>query len=297
MAIVLDGKALASRIIERLKIEVDRAEKGRPPGLGVILVGDNAASQVYVSNKEKAAHKAGFITFDKKLPSASTQKDVRAVIEEFNQDHKVDGILLQLPLPKGLDANLLLDAIAPAKDADGLHPFNQGLLQRGEGVVQPCTPAGAMRLIDMAYARIGGDLTERAEYEKVDLGGKRAVVVGRSILVGKPVATMLLQRNATITIGHSKTKDLPSLVREADIVIAAVGSPELIRGDWVKKGAIVIDVGINRLPEGKLVGDVAYEEIKDHCGAITPVPGGVGPMTIAMLLENTYRAFKLHERL
>jgi len=297
MAIILDGKALAERIVQRLKIEVDRSQKGRAPGLGVILVGDNAASQVYVSNKEKAAHKAGFVTIDKRLPASSTQKDVRLVIEEFNQDHKIDGILLQLPLPKGLDANLLLDTISPSKDADGLHPFNQGLLQRGEGVVQPCTPAGALRLIDMAFARLGGDFTERAEYEKADLSGKSAIVVGRSILVGKPVATMLLQRNATVTVGHSKTKDLPSLVREADVVIAAVGSPELIRGDWIKKGAIVIDVGINRSPEGKLVGDVAFDEAKDRCGAITPVPGGVGPMTIAMLLENTYRAFMLHERL
>lgn len=297
MTLTLDGKALSQRIIDRLRRDVDAASKGRPPGLGVILVGDNQASQVYVSNKEKAALKAGFVTIDRRLPTSASQGEVLDVIESFNKDHKIDGILLQLPLPKGLDANLLLDAILPAKDADGLHPFNQGLLQRGEGIVHPCTPAGAMRLIDMAYAHQSGDRTEKAEYDKADLSGKRAVVIGRSILVGKPLATMLLQRNATVTVSHSKTKDLPALVSEADIVCAAVGAPKLIKGDWIKKGAVVIDVGINRLPDGKLVGDVDFEEAKSRASAITPVPGGVGPMTIAMLLENTYKAFRLHERL
>lgn len=288
---ILDGKALAALIVEDLssRVRALKGPAGRAPGLGVILVGENPASKTYVHNKEQAARKAGFETFNQTLPADATEGDVREAIHSYNLDTRVDGILLQLPLPKNIKADPCLDLIAPEKDADGLHPLNQGLLVRGDGIIRPCTPAGVMRLIDVAFdpqASGGVRLSPPA-----DLGGKKAIVIGRSILVGKPLATMLLQRNATVIMAHSKTVDLPALSATCDIVVAAVGVPLLVKAAWVKKGAVVIDVGINRGSDGKLVGDVEFAETRPVASAITPVPGGVGPMTIAMLLENTFQIY------
>lgn len=288
---ILDGKALSKCIVEDLFARVSGAEArvGRKPGLGVILVGDNPASKTYVANKEQAARKAGFETFDFRLPPEASEAEVREAIENFNHDSRVDGILLQLPLPKHLAANPCLDLIDPKKDADGLHPWNQGLLVRGDGFVKPCTPAGAMKLIDLALDEECGEGVRLSP--EADLGGRSAIVIGRSILVGKPMGTLLLQRNATVTMAHSRTPGLDKLTATFDIVIAAVGVPKLVKGSWVKEGAVVIDVGINRTGEGKLVGDVDFEAASSRASSITPVPGGVGPMTIAMLLENTYQIY------
>ena len=285
---ILDGKWLASVLQAQIRAEVDRLKQqaGRVPGLGVILVGDNPASHAYVSTKERVAVECGFAKFDYRLPADTTYEKVLAAIRELNADSRVDGILLQLPLPKHIDANKLLDQIDPHKDADGLHPYNQGLLQRGQGLLRPCTPMGAMKLLDLGFA------TSETHFPAVDLTGMHAVVVGRSILVGKPIAALLLERNATVTIAHSKTKDLPAVCRSADVLVAAVGVPNLVKADWVKPGAIVLDVGINRLPNGKLTGDVDFEAVKSKCRAITPVPKGVGPMTVCMLMQNTLLAFK-----
>jgi len=208
------------------------------------------------------------------------------VIEGYNRSAEVDGILLQLPLPKHLDSAPLLNLILPQKDADGLHPFNQGLLMRGMDGLRPCTPSGVLKLIDLAYAPEGA-----APPPERDLSGKRALVIGRSILVGKPVALMLLQRNATVTLAHSRSPDLAGLCRQADIIVAAVGAAGLVRGDWVSPGAVVIDVGMNRTAEGTLTGDVVFDELRERCAALTPVPGGVGPMTVAMLMYNTLQAY------
>lgn len=288
---ILDGKALSKLIVEDLNKRVGAisGEIGRVPGLGVILVGDNPASHTYVSNKEKSAKAAGFETFDLRLPADATEEDVKRAILDFNEDKRVDGILLQLPLPKHLKSDVLLDLISPKKDADGLHPLNQGLLVRGDGIIHPCTPAGVMRMIDLAYDSSANEQVWLSP--PADLGGKRAIVIGRSILVGKPMGTLLLQRNATVTMAHSKTNDLAGLCATCDIIVAAVGVPKLVKGTWVKKGAVVIDVGINRGEDGKLVGDVDFESAKAQASSITPVPGGVGPMTIAMLLENTYKIY------
>jgi methylenetetrahydrofolate dehydrogenase (NADP+) / methenyltetrahydrofolate cyclohydrolase len=294
---ILDGKWLAGQYhnVIRAEVEALKAKKGRVPGLGVILVGDNPASKAYVGNKEKVAKKqCGFETFDIFLPADASASDVAKAISTYNSQATVDGILLQLPLPKHLDEKPLLDSILPHKDADGLHPHNQGLMQRGDGRLQSCTPLGCMKLIDLAFSNHdpsdGTSLS--AELPEVDLSGKSAVVIGRSILVGKPVAAMLLDRNATVTIAHSRTTNLAEVVKSADIVVAAVGRPLMVKGDWIKPGAVVIDVGINRVESGALVGDVDYEEAAKRASAITPVPGGVGPMTVAMLMYNTLQAYK-----
>lgn len=282
VAKILDGKNLAKKIQSRLQIDIQAkiAEKKRPPGLAVLMVGDNPASAVYVKNKEKSCQKIGMKSFGKHFPTNTSQEELTTVIEELNHDPNVDGILVQLPLPNHFDSVALLHKIAPEKDADGLHPVNLGKLVRGEKGLRSCTPAGVMEILK--------------EYN-IELAGKKAVVVGRSILVGKPLALMLLEENATVTIAHSKTANLGEVCREADILIAAVGKPEMITADMVKPNAVVIDVGINRLetPDGKgrLVGDVAYNEVKQIASYITPVPGGVGPMTVAMLLKNTYESY------
>ncbi|KKJ00594.1 bifunctional methylenetetrahydrofolate dehydrogenase/methenyltetrahydrofolate cyclohydrolase FolD [Prochlorothrix hollandica] len=275
---ILDGKALAAKVRQALGDRVQQIQGPgvRPPGLAVVMVGDNPASAVYVRNKENACAKVGIASFGQTLPATATQAEVAALIDALNRDDRVDGILVQLPLPPHLDAVALIQSIDPAKDADGLHPLNLGKLLRGEPGLRSCTPAGVMALL--------------AEYG-LEGNGKEAVVVGRSMLVGKPLALMLLEANATVTVAHSRTPDLGAVIRRADIVVAAVGVPQLITAEMVKPGAIVVDVGINRvlLPEGgsALVGDVDFASVAAVAGWITPVPGGVGPMTVAMLLQNT----------
>ena len=296
---ILDGKWLAQSLHKNIKSEVLCLKQniGRAPGLAVILVGDNPASKAYVGRKEKVAKKeCSFETFDYYLPKNSSDTELKEIIAALNKNSAVDGILLQLPLPKHLHQNVLLDLIAADKDADGLHPLNQGFLQRGQGKLRPCTPVGAMRLIDLAYSEYESGQTDFSyeNLKSVDLTGRTAVVIGRSILVGKPVAALLLERNATVILTHSKTKDLNKVVATADIVVAAVGVPLLVKADWVKPGAIVIDVGINKTSEGKIVGDVDFENVQANCFAITPVPGGCGPMTVAMLMYNTLQAYKSH---
>jgi len=282
-ALILNGKALAQKIQQELKAKIAtlQPKMGRPPGLAVIMVGDNPASAVYVRNKERSCEKVGIASFGKHFPANVTETELENVIDELNQDEKVDGILIQLPLPSQFDSVALLHKIAPQKDADGLHPVNLGHLVRSETGLRSCTPAGVMALLD--------------EYN-IEIEGKNAVVVGRSILVGKPLALMLLDRNATVTIAHSRTKNLAEITRNADILIGAVGKPQLIKADMVKKGAVVIDVGINRIesPEGKfkIVGDVDFEGVSQVAQAITPVPGGIGPMTVAILLQNTVLSYE-----
>ena len=288
---ILDGKALASRIHKKLHTEVDNyVQQGkRQPGLAVVLVGENPASKTYVANKEKTAtQKCGFKSFNAILAEDATQEEVAAAISKFNNNPEVDGILMQLPLPKHLDSTSLLNLISPEKDVDGLHPVNQGLLMRGLAGIRPCTPLGIMKLLDLAYQDDGCEEDAPA----ADLSGLKAVVIGRSILVGKPVSMLLLERNATVTVVHSRTKEGAKICREADIIVAAVGVSQMVTKEWVSKGSIVIDVGINRLSDGKLVGDVDFEGVKELCRAITPVPGGVGPMTVAMLMANTFDAYK-----
>lgn len=280
----IDGKQIAADLRAAIALGVDELEEAHrvTPGLAVVLVGEDPASQVYVRNKAKATLEAGMKSFEHKLPATTTQAELLEIVQRMNADDSIDGILVQLPLPKHIDANAVLDAIHPDKDVDGFHPINAGRLAIGRPGLVPCTPSGSMRLI-------------RAVEPK--LAGKHAVVIGRSNIVGKPMAQLLLAADCTVTIAHSKTTDLPAMARQADILIAAVGRPEMVSGDWVKPGAIVIDVGINRVPAAdgktKLVGDVHYQSAAEKAGAITPVPGGVGPMTIACLLENTLRAAKL----
>ncbi len=283
MAIIIDGKALAKKMQKAIAEEVAQLQTkyGRPPGLAVLMVGDNPASAAYVRNKETACHKAGIVSFGKHFPASATQTELEQIIDELNADDRVDGILIQLPLPENLDAIALLNRLDPDKDADGLHPNNLGKLARGEEGLRSCTPAGVMELLAEA---------------KIDLAGKNAVVIGRSILVGKPVALMLLEANATVTIAHSRTKNLAEITRKADILIAAIGRPEFVTADMVKPDAVVIDVGINRITdyEGKsrLVGDVDLASVSDVAAQITPVPGGVGPMTVTMLLHNTVCSYR-----
>jgi methylenetetrahydrofolate dehydrogenase (NADP+) / methenyltetrahydrofolate cyclohydrolase len=280
---ILDGKALAEQIQTELKQEIQQLQPqiGRPPGLAVVMVGDNPASAAYVRNKERSCANLGIASLGKHLPSDTSQAELADLIQSLNRDQVVDGILVQLPLPPGLDADSLLQAIAPEKDADGLHPINLGHLVRGEAGLRSCTPAGVMRLL---------------EHEKIEIAGKHAVVVGRSILVGKPVALMLLEANATVTIAHSRSQNLAEIIRSADILVAAVGRPHLITQDMVKPQAVVVDVGINRItdPDGKsrLVGDVDFANVRNVAEYITPVPGGIGPMTVAMLLANTILSYK-----
>ncbi len=276
----IDGKAFAARLRERLgeRALEFAAKAGRKPGLAVVLVGDDPASQVYVGSKGKATVAANMESSEHRLPADTSEADLLALVEQLNNDKSVDGILVQLPLPDHLDEQSIIASISPDKDVDGFHVINAGRLSVGQSGFVPCTPLGCMMLL---ADRLG------------DLSGLEAVVIGRSNIVGKPMAQLLVDANATVTIAHSRTKDLPAVVRRADIVVAAVGRAEMIRKDWLKDGATVIDVGINRLPpepgteKGKLVGDVAFNEASEVAGAITPVPGGVGPMTIAVLLRNT----------
>lgn len=279
---IIDGKAIARRRQAQIaqRIAEYRERTGKVPGLAVIMVGDNPASASYVKNKETACERVGMLSLGSHLPADATQTQLTELIDQLNQDDRVHGILVQLPLPPHLDAPALLHRIHPDKDADGLHPHNLGKLLRGEAGLRSCTPAGVMVLL----AETGIDPT-----------GKQAVVVGRSILVGKPLSLMLLEKNATVTIAHSHTRDLAAMTRQADILVAAVGRPELITADMVKPGAVVIDVGINRITDyegnSRLVGDVNYQQVAPIASYITPVPGGVGPMTVTMLLENTLYAF------
>lgn len=283
----IDGKAFAEAL--RAKIAAAAGEfalsAGRRPGLAVVLVGEDAASQVYVGAKGRACEEAGIASFEHRLPATTSGAELLTLVERLNRDPEVDGILVQLPLPAGIDEQAVIAAIDPDKDVDGFHVINAGRLSVGQAGFVPCTPLGCLMLLQ---DHLG------------DLSGLEAVVIGRSNIVGKPMAQLLTDANATVTIAHSRTRDLPAVVRRADIVVAAVGRPEMVRADWIKPGATVIDVGINRLaPEegkakGRLVGDVAYAEALDVAGAITPVPGGVGPMTIAVLLRNTLVAAHRH---
>lgn len=274
---LIDGKAIAASVRAKVKEEVAAfsARTGVRPGLTVILVGENPASQVYVRNKGKAASDAGLLSRQIDLPASTPESELLDLVARLNADDTVHGILVQLPLPKRIDESKVIEAIDPRKDVDGLHPMNAGCLFTGRTAFIPCTPYGVLTMLD---------------HEKLELKGKHAVVVGRSNLVGKPAAILLLSRHATVTICHSRTVDLPSVVRTGDVVVAAVGRAEMIRGSWIKPGAVVIDVGMNRNAAGKLCGDVAFDEAKEVAGRITPVPGGVGPMTIAMLLRNTFEA-------
>jgi methylenetetrahydrofolate dehydrogenase (NADP+)/methenyltetrahydrofolate cyclohydrolase len=278
---VIDGKAFAEALRRRIAEQVRTltAAHGFTPGLAVVLVGDNPASQVYVRNKGQQTKECGMLSFEYKLPKETGQKDLLALVERLNKDPAVNGILVQLPLPKQIDPQAVINAIDPDKDVDGFHVVNAGRLATGGQGLVPCTPLGCLMLLKDRIA---------------DLTGRRAIVLGRSNIVGKPMAQLLLHENCTVTIAHSKTRDLAGECRRADIVVAAIGRPEMVRGDWIAPGATVIDVGINRVDAGngktRLVGDVAYAEALPHAGAITPVPGGVGPMTIACLLQNTLTA-------
>jgi methylenetetrahydrofolate dehydrogenase (NADP+)/methenyltetrahydrofolate cyclohydrolase len=274
----IDGKAAAQAIRERVGALVPEFEHktGRAPGLATVLVGEDPASAVYVRSKNRATAETGMVSFAHNLPETTSEDELLQLVVNLNADARVDGILVQLPLPSQINATRVIETIDPAKDVDGFHPMNAGRLATGLPALVPCTPYGCLSLLRQ---ELGG------------LSGLDAVVVGRSNIVGKPMAQLLLGENCTVTIAHSRTRDLPSLVRRADIVIAAVGRAEMVRGDWIKAGATVIDVGINRVPtedgKGRLVGDVAYDEAAEVAAAITPVPGGVGPMTIAMLMRNT----------
>lgn len=285
---IIDGKAFAAGLRARIAdgVAAFSERTGRVPGLAVVLVGDDPASAVYVRSKGKATQEVGMQGFEHKLPADTSQETLIELVEQLNDDPNVDGILVQLPLPAHLDDKKVIDMIDPDKDVDGFHPINAGRLAIGETALTPCTPLGSLMLLK---DRLG------------DLSGKEAVVIGRSNIVGKPMAQLLLQENATVTLAHSRTANLPDVVRRADIVVAAVGRPEMVRGEWLKPGAVVIDVGINRIDAGeagktRFVGDVAFEEAQD-VAAITPVPGGVGPMTIAVLLRNTLVAASRREGL
>jgi methylenetetrahydrofolate dehydrogenase (NADP+)/methenyltetrahydrofolate cyclohydrolase len=281
-ATVIDGKAIAAALRGKVATEVKRltAEHGLTPGLAVVLAGNNPASESYVGSKAKATKEAGMNSFDHRLPDTVGEAELLALVKKLNADPAVHGILVQLPLPKQIDAQKVLDTIDPTKDVDGFHPVNAGRLASGLPALVPCTPLGCLMLAKTVHP---------------SLAGLDAVVIGRSNIVGKPVTQLLLAENATVTVTHSKTRDLPAVCRRADILVAAIGRPEYVRGDWIKPGATVIDVGINRVPgsvpgKSKLVGDVAFAEAVQVAGAITPVPGGVGPMTIACLMVNTVRA-------
>lgn len=270
---LIDGKALAAKVREEVKQQAAMVTQkhGRPPGIAVVRVGDDPASQVYVTSKEKTAKELGFGSWHHHFPATLSQPELLAVVQKLNADPLVDGILVQLPLPKHIDSNAILAAIDPSKDVDGFHAVNAGLLFQGRPGLVPCTPSGCMRMLkEIAF----------------DVTGKNCVVIGRSNIVGRPMAMLLLNASATVTVCHSKS-DVASEVRRADVVIAAVGVSKLVKGEWVKPGAIVIDVGMNRGADGKLSGDVEFETAKERASWITPVPGGVGPMTIAMLMHNT----------
>ena len=286
VAQIIDGKAIAADVRKEVAADVKalQASHGLTPGLAVVLVGEDPASKVYVKNKAAQTVEVGMQSFEYKLPETTSEHEILTLVERLNASPEVHGILVQLPLPKHVNAEKVLNSIHPDKDVDGFHPTNVGRLWIGERALVPCTPTGSAILAKRAAP---------------DLKGMNAVVIGRSNIVGKPMAALLLRESCTVTIAHSQTKDLPGVVRQADLVIAAVGRPEMVKGDWIKPGAIVIDVGINRVPsengKTKLVGDVAYAECAEVAGAITPVPGGVGPMTIACLLQNTVVAAKIQK--
>lgn len=280
---LIDGKAVSLQVKQQVKQECDKLKaKGVTPGLAVIIVGDDPASQVYVRNKERACEECGFYSVKYALDADITQDELNALIDKLNKDEKINGILCQLPLPKHLDDKEVINRIDPIKDVDAFHPVNVGAIMIGDYNFLPCTPAGVMELIHSTG---------------VDVTGKKAVVIGRSNIVGKPMAMLLLHENATVEITHSKTLDLKSITKEADILVAAIGRAKFVTADMVKNGAIVIDVGMNRDENGKLCGDVDFDNVKDKCSFITPVPGGVGPMTISMLMRNTLTAAKLQNGL
>jgi methylenetetrahydrofolate dehydrogenase (NADP+) / methenyltetrahydrofolate cyclohydrolase len=294
-ALLIDGKIASEVVLAEIAAKTAaRAGNKIQPGLAVVLVGENPASQVYVRSKGKAAKTVGFHSVQYDLPDTTSEDELLGLVDRLNSDPKIHGILIQLPLPATINATRVLERVSPLKDVDGFHPFNAGLLSIGDldRALVPCTPAGSLVLLEKAAKALG-----------VKIGGADAVVVGRSNIVGKPMAQLLLSQNATVTIAHSRSRDLPGIVSKADIVVAAVGRPEMVLGEWIKPGAIVIDVGINRVPgdgldaqgrpKSRLVGDVAFQSSLARAGAITPVPGGVGPMTIAMLMSNTLRAADL----
>lgn len=277
MARIIDGKKIAAETREQIKKDVAAfvAESGVTPGLAVVIVGENPASQVYVRNKHKACRDVGMNSWVIEMPESTTQAELMAQIESLKANPAVHGILVQLPLPKHLDEKAVIDAIPPEKDVDAFHPANVGRIMLGDYAYLPCTPAGVMKML---------------EYENIDITGKECVVVGRSNIVGKPMAMLLLQKHGMVTICHSRTKDLAEVTRRADILVVAIGKADFVTGDMVKDGAVVIDVGMNRREDGKLTGDVDFASVSEKASAITPVPGGVGPMTITMLLENTLTA-------
>lgn len=276
---IIDGKAVSKKVKEDVKAECEQLKaKGVTPGLAVIIVGDDPASQVYVHNKEVACEACGFYSVKYALPAETTQKELNALIDKLNKDDKINGILCQLPLPSHLDDKEVINRIDPLKDVDAFHPVNVGAIMIGDYNYLPCTPAGVMELIHSTG---------------VDVSGKKAVVMGRSNIVGKPMAMLLLHENATVEITHSRTQNLADITKEADILVAAIGKAKFVKADMVKDGAVVIDVGMNRDENGKLCGDVDFDDVKDKCSFITPVPGGVGPMTIAMLMKNTLTAAKI----
>jgi methylenetetrahydrofolate dehydrogenase (NADP+) / methenyltetrahydrofolate cyclohydrolase len=279
MATIIDGKAVAKAVQQRIKEDVEGLERrwNMAPGLAVVLVGDDPASHIYVRNKEKACKEVGIKSFEHFLPATISERELLALVHQLNKDKHVHGILVQLPLPPHIHSERILNAVSPYKDVDGFHPLNLGNLVVGADGYRPCTPLGVMKLLESVDC---------------DPKGKNAVVVGRSNIVGKPLALMLLEKHATVTICHSRTASLRDEVARGDIVVVAIGKPGVVRGEWIKPGAVVIDVGINRLPNGKLCGDIDFESAKERASAITPVPGGVGPMTICMLLFNTLKAAK-----
>lgn len=276
---IIDGKEFSKKVRAGVKVQCDalKEDHNLTPGLAVVLVGEDPASSVYVRNKVKGCLETGIYSEKHDLSIDTEMEELLSLINKLNNDDKIHGILVQLPLPDHLEEKVILQAIDPSKDVDGFHPYNTGLLLEGSAVLKPCTPFGIMEMFK--------------EYN-VNLSGKDAVIVGRSNIVGKPMAIMMIEESATVTVCHSRTRDLPAKVKAADIVVAAVGRPEFVKGEWIKEGAVVIDVGINRLDTGKLVGDVEFAEAAKRASLITPVPGGVGPMTIAMLLQNTVNACK-----
>ena len=279
MGVIIDGRAVAKEVQKKIKNDVEGLERrwGLVPGLAVVLVGDDPASHIYVRNKEKACKEVGIKSFEHVLPATISERDLLALVQQLNKDKRVHGILVQLPLPAHIRPEKVLETVSPHKDIDGFHPVNQGLLALGAEGFRPCTPLGIMKLLESVQC---------------DPKGKNAVVVGRSHIVGKPVALMLLARHATVTICHSRTSNLRDEIGRADILVVAIGKAGLVRGEWIKQGAVVIDVGMNHSPSGKLCGDVEFDAAKDRAAAISPVPGGVGPMTICMLLYNTLKAAK-----
>lgn len=283
MAIIIDGKKVSAQVKEQVRIETEElVKKGIKPGLAVIIVGDDPASRVYVNNKKKACEKVGFLSKEFALPATTTQEELLSLVKELNEDKEINGILCQLPLPNGLDEKAVIEAISPLKDVDAFHASNVGKIMIGDYDFLPCTPAGVMEMLH-SY--------------NIPVEGKECVVIGRSNIVGKPMAMLLLHENGTVTITHSRTKNLKEVTKRADILVAAIGKPKFVTADMVKEGAVVIDVGMDRDENGKLCGDVDFENIKEKCSAITPVPGGVGPMTIAVLMKNTLKACKIQNNL